>query len=60
MNSGLIYYIYQRLVNGVNADQPIWALLICIFFAFVLSSLIFICIRLLIQKKLRLTFTHGA
>jgi len=37
MNAGLMYYIYQRLFLGIRADDPLWPLILSIFFSLTLS-----------------------
>jgi len=37
MNAGMIYYLYERFITGVKADDPIWVAIIVIFFVLVLS-----------------------
>ncbi len=37
LNAGMIYYLYERFITGVKADDPAWVAIIVIFFVLVLS-----------------------
>ena len=52
MNAGIIYYLYQRLVHGVKADQPVWVIFLCLFFSLVLTVVTFGFFKLLFKKEL--------
>lgn len=51
LNVGLIYYVYQRLVNGYKSDQPIWVLFIVGFFILVLTLAKIGIVRMLLEKE---------
>ena len=50
MNAGMIYYLYNRLVNGVKADDPAWVLIVVVFFALVLTLLTISVIKMLFSN----------
>ncbi len=51
MNAGMIYYLYERFITGVKADDPIWVAIIVIFFVLVLSLTTVPLIKMLFAKK---------
>lgn len=51
MNAGLIYYVVQRLTTGYKSDQPIWVLIVVIFFIIVLTLSKISIIKIMLSKK---------
>ncbi|WP_405368945.1 DUF3592 domain-containing protein [Nonlabens sp. Asnod2-A12] len=51
MNAGLIYYVVQRLTTGYKSDQPIWVLIVVIFFIIVLTLSKISIIKIMLSKN---------
>lgn len=51
MNAALIYYLYERFITGVKADDPAWVTIIVSFFAIVLSLTTIAMFKMLFSKE---------
>lgn len=51
MNAGMIYYLYERFITGVKADDPTWVAIVVSFFALVLSLTIVALAKMLLSKE---------
>jgi len=51
LNIGLIYYVYDSLIQDYRQEQPIWVLMLCTFFILILSFAKFMIVKMLIRGE---------